>query len=148
MIYHRAPAAGPRLRPPVVPLPKVWSSGGEASAAPRHDGHFVLQAMVNGHAVPMLFDTGASMVTLRAEDAARLGFDAGRLNFSVHVSTANGTGLVAPVTIDTLTVGGITQHGVAAFVASPGALGENLLGQSFLRNLRNYKVEGDHLVLQ
>jgi aspartyl protease family protein len=148
IIYHRVPAASPRLQQQTVPLPRVWIGGGEASSARRDDGHFVFETLVNRRPVSMLFDTGASMVTLRAEDAVRLGVVVGQLKFSTHVATANGTGLVAPVMIDSLTVGGITQHGVPAFVASPGTLSENLLGQSFLRNLQNYKVEDNHVVLK
>jgi aspartyl protease family protein len=53
----------------------------------------------------------------------------------------------AAATIDTLTVGNITQHRVPAVVASPGTLNENLLGQSFLRNLRQVNVENNRVTL-
>lgn len=64
------------------------------------------------------------------------------------METANGTGLVAATTIDTLTIGSITQYDVPAFVASPGTLRENLLGQSFLRKLQQYKVENNSVLLK
>jgi aspartyl protease family protein len=130
-----------------LPLPSVITSGTDAPIPQTHDGHHVFAALVNGHQVSMLFDTGASMVTLRAEDADRLGIPLSRLNFSMRVSTANGIGLVAPTVIDTLTVGSVTQHDVPAFVASPGTLRENLLGQSFLSKLRSYEVENNHVIL-
>jgi aspartyl protease family protein len=94
----------------------------------------------------MMFDTGASRVVLRAEDAARLGFLMNSLIFSVRTSTANGTTMVAPITIDTISVGSITLHDVPAAVAKPGSLHVNLLGQSFLTRLREYRVEGDRLI--
>ena len=147
VFHHRIPPASLRLPDGPTPLPRVWAGGAEASAGRASNGHFVFDAMVNGHPASMLFDTGASVVTLRAEEAARLGIVVDRLRFSVKVSTANGTGLVAATTIDTLTVGTITQHHVPAFVASPGTLRENLLGQSFLKNLKQVKVENNHVIL-
>jgi hypothetical protein len=53
-------------------LPHVWTPAGEAAAVRRPDGFFSVAAMVNNQEMSMLFDTGASWVTLRAEDAARL----------------------------------------------------------------------------
>jgi aspartyl protease family protein len=146
--YRETPAHSlPRHDDP-APLPNIVTGGSEVSMSRGSNGHFVFDAMVNGRPVPMLFDTGASQVTLRAEDAARLGIVVGTLKFSTKVSTANGVGLVAPITIDTLTIGSITQHNVPAFVASPGSVRENLLGQSFLKNLRRYSVENNHVVLK
>lgn len=88
------------------------------------------------------------MVTLRAEDAGRLGIPIGHLKFARNVTTANGIGLVAVTVIDTRTMGTVTQHDVPTFVASPGTLRENLLGQSFLNKLQAYTVENDHVVLK
>jgi aspartyl protease family protein len=131
-----------------LPLPRVITGGAEASSVQRYDGHFFFAAMVNGRPVSMLFDTGASMVTLRAEDAGRLGIPVGQLTFSQKVATANGIGLVAATVIGTLTIGAVTQHDVPALVASPGTLRENLLGQSFLNKLQAYSVENNHVVLK
>ena len=95
----------------------------------------------------MMFDTGASRVTLRAEDAARSGILANKLEFSAEVHTANGRELVAPITIDSITIGNITQRQVRGFVAKPAKLNESLLGQSFLERLARYNVENNRLVL-
>jgi aspartyl protease family protein len=150
VFYHDISDAVPYSleKPLPPPLPRVITAGTEASSGQRHDGHFVFATMVNGRPVPMFFDTGASMVTLRAEDAGRLGIPVARLKFSRKVSTANGIGVVAATTIDTLTVGAVTQHDVPAFVASPGTLRENLLGQSFLNKLQGYTVENNRVVLK
>ena len=96
----------------------------------------------------MVFDTGASEVSLRAEDAAKMGIAASGLAYSVTVNTANGKTEVAPVTIATLTVGNITRRNVAALVSKPGSLHVNLLGQSFLSRLAGFKLEGEQLILQ
>jgi aspartyl protease family protein len=95
-----------------------------------------------------MFDTGASLVVLRAEDAGKLGFDVETLAWSATVQTANGPARAAPVTLKALTIGDITERNLRALVAKRGALGENLLGQSFLERLAAYGVEGDLLTLK
>jgi aspartyl protease family protein len=127
-------------------LPQVWTPAREAAAARRPDGSFGVEAVVNHQPISMLFDTGASWVTLRAEDAARLGIDLGALRFSIQSRTANGVAAMAPVTIDTMSVGQITVRNVPAVVARPGTLEENLLGQSFLARLRDYSVASDRVI--
>jgi aspartyl protease family protein len=120
VFYHDISDTVPYPREKPLPLPRIITGGTEALSAQRYDGHFVFAAMVNGRPVSMSFDTGASMVTLRAEDAGRLGIPIGHLKFARNVATANGIGLVAATVIDTLTIGTVTQHDVPAFVASPG----------------------------
>jgi aspartyl protease family protein len=85
---------------------------------------------------------------LRNEDAKRIGLDVEKLDYSVPVSTANGRTMSAAATIDALTIGNITQRRVRALVGRPGALQENLLGMSFLSQLKGYAVEGNRLVLR
>jgi aspartyl protease family protein len=96
----------------------------------------------------MIFDTGASAVVLRAEDAAQLGINVTRLNYSTKIKTANGTAEVAPVMIDKLVIGNITQRNVIGVVAKEGTLHENLLGQTFLARLAGLNVENNWLVLR
>jgi aspartyl protease family protein len=132
--------------PPPASLPQVWAPEGAVAALRRPDGFFAVRAEVNNQPVSMLFDTGASWVTLRAEDAARLGIDAAALRFSIQSRTANGIAAMAPVMIATMSIGPITINNVPAVVAKPGTLQENLLGQSFLRRLRDYTVESDRVI--
>jgi aspartyl protease family protein len=137
-----------RVMDEIVPGRSVPSGPGEAIAVRRPDGHFVFDMRANGLTLRFLFDTGASSVVLRAEDAARIGFDPKTLDYRVNVQTANGRTVAAPVVIDALSVGGITQRRVRALVARPGVLHENLLGQSFLQHLSGYSVERNRLVLR
>src|ERR1700722_351083 len=124
------------------------SGPNEAVAERESDGSFAFDAVVNGTHVRMLFDTGASVVGLRAEDATRLGIPIGRLNYSGKIKTANGIADVAPVTLDTMIIGNITLRKVAGFVAKEGMLNENLLGQTFLARLSGFNVESNLLVLK
>ena len=63
----------------------------------RRDGHFIANAKVNGQAMSLLVDTGASTVVLREADAVRLGVDTRRLTYTVPVQTANGITYAAHV---------------------------------------------------
>lgn len=137
-----------RVMDEIVPGRVIPSEPGEAVAVRRPDGHYAFTATVNGVSTKFMFDTGATSVVLRAEDAERIGFAPKTLDYRVAVATANGKAMAAPVTLDALTVGGITERRVRALVARPGALHENLLGQSFLERLAGYSVERNRLVLR
>jgi aspartyl protease family protein len=125
----------------------VDSKNGTASFRRGIDGHFLVAATVNGANIPLLFDTGASAVVLSYGDAKKAGIDVAALNFTTPVTTANGTGRAAVVTLDQIDVGGIKRSRVPAFVADRGALDGSLLGMTFLETLSRYSVTGDSLEL-
>jgi len=137
-----------RLMGELFPGEPQIGAGGEVIVNRRLGGGFVVPATIDGKRVAMLFDTGASTVVLRAEDAARVGLDAGKLSFDVDVVTANGAASAAEITIDRMAVGPIVARNVRALVARRGALGESLLGMSFLERLQSYGVERGRLVLK
>ncbi|MFZ1816193.1 MAG: TIGR02281 family clan AA aspartic protease [Rhizobiaceae bacterium] len=111
------------------------------------DGHFSARAMVNGARLPMLIDTGASMVVLTTGDAEAAGIDVAALSFSSPVSTANGVTTAARITLDEILIGDITRTRVPAMVAQPGALKESLLGMSFLSSLTAFEFRGERMIL-
>jgi aspartyl protease family protein len=137
-----------RVMDEVVPGREVRAEAGEAIAVRSGNGHFAFVGTTNGVKLNYLFDTGASTVVLKNEDARRIGIKVDSLDYSVPVSTANGRTVSAAITIDALTIGNITQRRVRALVGKPGALQENLLGMSFLAQLKGYAVEGNRLVLR
>ncbi|MGB3336821.1 MAG: TIGR02281 family clan AA aspartic protease [Devosia sp.] len=110
-------------------------------------GHFEINATVNGHTTPMIFDTGASAVVLTIADAEAAGIDTDGLAFTLPVSTANGTGRAARVRLERMEVGGIVREGVVAFVTESGALDMSLLGMTFLETLSRYSVTQNSLEL-
>ncbi len=126
----------------------VVTPDGEVVAARKTDGSFLVQGKVNGHDTRFIFDTGASTVVLRAEHARALGFKPESLDYSIPVSTANGSALAAPVVIDSLSVGPITERNVRALIAREGVLHANLLGMTFLERLGSYEVRGNRLILR
>ena len=125
----------------------VDEARGTATFRAGRDGHFVINANINGADVRTIFDTGASAVVLTPADARRAGVDLEGLRFDVPVSTANGTGRAALVRLDTIEVGGIVRNNVRAFVAERGALEASLLGMSFLETLSRYSVSSNSLEL-
>jgi aspartyl protease family protein len=141
-------AVGNRVAGAIVPGLMLFGPGGEVTASRDPGGHFSFRATANGKPIRIMFDTGASSVVLRAEDAASIGIRADELSYSVNVRTANGVTQAAPVTLRTLEIGGIREENVRAMVAKPGQLFENLLGMSFLERLSSYEVRGDQLVLR
>ena len=111
-------------------------------------GGFSVAAQVNGARVAMVLDTGATAVVLTQEAAKAAGLPLEVLNYSVSVDTANGRARAAPVTLDRLSVGGITERSVPALIAQPGQLRTNLLGMSFLNRLESWEVRGDKLMMR
>jgi aspartyl protease family protein len=141
-------AVGNRVAGAIIPGLTLFGPGGEVTTSRDSGGHYSFNAMANGRPIRIMFDTGASAVVLKAEDAAAIGIREGDLSFSINVRTANGITQAAPITLRSLEIGGIREENVRAMVARPGQLFENLLGMSFLERLSSYEVRGDQLVLR
>ena len=109
---------------------------------------FSVAAQVNGAHIPMVLDTGASAVVLTHEAAKAAGLPLEVLNYSVNVDTANGRARAAPVTLDRLSIGGISERSVPALIAQPGQLRTSLLGMTFLNRLESWEVRGDKLLMR
>lgn len=112
------------------------------------NGHFETEANINGRSIQVMVDTGASLVALTWEDAMTAGLSVRDADFTGQVRTANGTALVAPVTLDKVTIGDITVFGVRGVVSKPGALSTTLLGMSFLGKLSRAEMRRDSLILE
>jgi aspartyl protease family protein len=110
-----------------------------------HGGDFALAAHINGARVPMVLDTGASSIVLTQEAAKAAGLPIEVLDYSVNVDTVNGRTRAAPITLDRVAVGSLTERAVPALVLQRGRLKNNLLGMSFLNRLESWDVRGDKL---
>ncbi len=125
----------------------VDANAGTATFRRGVSGHFEVNATINGHTTPMIFDTGASAVVLTIDDAIAAGVNVEGLRYVVPVSTANGQGLAARTRLDSLEVGGIVRRNLTAFVTQDGALDTSLLGMTFLETLSRYSVTQNSLEL-
>ncbi len=111
-------------------------------------GHFKTEARIDGRFIDFLVDTGASLVILRETDAARVGIHPMPRDYTATVSTANGKLKAAPTQLTRVELAGITVYDVAALVLPDEALGQNLLGVSFLSRLKRYEYANGRLVLE
>jgi len=138
--------------------PGTIRTAGEAppqSSAPRSvtlssdgQGHFQVDARVDGARIPFMVDSGASMVVLRESDAAMAGIHPLPRDYSATVTTANGKINAAPARLRRIDVGGITVQDVEALVLPNDVLGQNLLGVSFLSRLTRYQYANGRMVLE
>lgn len=135
-----------RLMAELVPSRVHVNDDGTLSIRASDGGHFFAEGKVNGKAVRFLIDTGASSIVLTPDDARRVGYDPQTLNYDTYSSTANGVGKGASVTLRSLVVGSIGLEGVPAEV-NRSWMRESLLGMSFLRRLKGFRVEGNTLIL-
>lgn len=108
------------------------------------DGHFWVDAEVNGKKVKFLIDSGATMTTIGRETAADVGVQISP-NRNQIVRTGNGFIRVATGTAKELDVGDIKRGNVALHIADDDEL--NVLGMNFLSSLQRWGVEGRWLIL-
>lgn len=109
------------------------------------DGHFWVDAEVNGRPVKFLVDSGATMTTIDRRLAEQLGVSIQPQRDQL-VRTGNGTIRVSMGVARELEVGTIRRNAVALHVADGSDL--NVLGMSFLSSLDRWGVEGRWLVLE
>jgi aspartyl protease family protein len=98
-----------------------------------NQGHFYTTGTVNGVSVRFLVDTGATMISLGASDARRIGLDFNRGQKGM-TQTANGQSAVSKVQLDTVRVGDMTLHNVDALIHQT-EMPMALLGMSFLNRM-------------
>ena len=108
-------------------------------------GHFVVDGQVNGAHMRFLVDTGATFVSIPGREAARLGIDLRNARRGMS-QTANGAVPVYRVTLESVTIGGVTLYNVEASVHEARGLDVALLGMSFL-NRTEMRREGGSLTL-
>lgn len=110
------------------------------------DGHYYVTAEVNGRPVDFVVDTGATLIVLTEEDAARAGLETSSLAFVGRAGTANGVVSTAPVRLDSFAIGPIEDRGVAASV-NGGDLDQSLLGMSYLERFSSVEITDGRMIL-
>lgn len=125
----------------------VGASGTDAQVVKGGDGHYWAEANIDGKAVRVLVDTGASVVALTRADALRLGVDPEPEAFTGKVQTASGVVRAAPVQLKTISVAGARVDRVEALVVEQG-LEYSLLGMSYLGRLSAFSATPAGLTLR
>ena len=108
------------------------------------DGHFWVDAMLDGHRVKFLVDSGATMTTIDRRTAQRAGIAISPQR-DQYVRTGNGIIRVASGRVGRLAIGTIERRDMALEIADDDNL--NVLGMNFLSSLSRWGVEGRWLVL-
>jgi aspartyl protease family protein len=124
------------------------SSGRSLMLESDRQGHFQVEARVEGRFVDFVVDTGASLVVLRESSAALAGIHPQPRDYTATAVTANGKIKAARATIDRIEIGGIAVYDVPAMVLPDEALATNLLGVSFLSRLKRYEYANGRMVLE
>lgn len=133
--------------PIAEPAPEPAPSGRRAMLVADLDGHYRTEARLNGQAVNVLVDTGATYVSLDEATARRLGVHLSPGDFRYNASTANGEMKVAVAMLDRVRVGTVEIRQVEAVVSQGSRLSTTLLGMSFLKKLRRFEVQSGRLNL-
>lgn len=134
------------IRSTVSPAPQMAVTGNTIEVPRSFDGHYYLPMLVNGQPITFLVDTGASQIVLSPQDAKRIGIDLDQLNYFGRAATANGVVRTAPVRLDSLTLGPITDSNVSAWI-NEGDLNQSLLGMDYLHRFSNIQFADGRLVL-
>ncbi|MFA5679497.1 MAG: TIGR02281 family clan AA aspartic protease [Pseudomonas sp.] len=110
------------------------------------DSHYRVAGTINGKAVMMMVDTGATALAMNARDARQLGIDY-RSGARIRASTAGGMVDSYAVTLARVSVGGIVLHNVRGTVVEGSFPEQILLGNSFLSRV-SMSEEAGMLVLR
>lgn len=134
------------IRTSVGPTPQMTVTDHRIEVPRAYDGHYYLPMLVNGEPVTFLVDTGASQIVISPRDAERIGIDTDQLNYLGRASTANGIVRTAPVRLDSLALGPITDHDIRASI-NEGDLDQSLLGMEYLHRFSNIQFADGRLIL-
>jgi aspartyl protease family protein len=110
------------------------------------DGHFYADVRINGNAVHMLVDTGASGIALSRDDARAAGLATSIGMNDVVGEGADGVVRGEYVTLDRVELGPLSASGLDAVVLNSG--GQSLLGQEFLAKFASVEIHGDTMTLK
>ncbi|MBB5687305.1 retropepsin-like aspartic protease family protein [Sphingobium boeckii] len=121
--------------------------GGTLRIARGDDGHFSVNASVNGRPVRFMIDTGATTTSLTSDAAKAANVAVDESGYPVIVDTANGMAEGRRARMATIELGPIKRADVGVIVM-PGMSEMNLLGMNFLSSLKSWRVEGSTLILE
>ena len=133
---------GQRLKAEALGTPAT--EGGELRIPMADDGHFWVDASINGRSARFLVDSGASVTTISKGMAESAGVPTDGRRWLVE--TANGAAPIIQASADKLEVGSISRTDFPIDINERDQT--NVLGMNFLRSLSGWRVEGNYLVLR
>ena len=121
------------------------ADGGQLRIPQAIDGHFYVTALLNGHKVRFLVDSGATTTTIGRKTAAASNIAVSGQRDRM-VMTGNGVVRVASARAESLDIGFIERGDVGLNVGESDDL--NVLGMNYLSTLKRWSVEGRWLVFE
>lgn len=121
-------------------------AGGTTRIPLSTDGHFWIEAEVNGARQRFLVDTGATLTAISPHTAHIAAIEPGPMDRAIVLQTANGAVAAQTAVIDELRFGNIVARDLDA-VISPGMGDTNVIGMNLLSRLASWRVEGRTLIL-
>ena len=131
---------------PEIGLPQQVVEGGETRVPMADDGHFWLEAEINGHRAHFLVDTGATLTAVSADTARAAGLEERAGALPIRMQTANGPVAAHMTSIGELRFGNVAARGLDAIIA-PGLGRTNVIGMNLLSRLQSVRLEGETMVL-
>lgn len=120
--------------------------GQEMRVRQASDGHFWVDAELNGTPTRFLIDSGATTTSISGRTAERAGISPSG-GLPAIVQTANGAVMVARGRAERIRLGTIERTNLAVHI-SDGFGDVNVLGMNFLSSLSGWGVEGRWLILK
>lgn len=131
---------------PDLGLPEQTVIGGETRIPLAPDGHFWLEAQVNGKPVDFMIDTGATLTAVSSQVAERVGLEPRRGGIPVRLNTANGAISAKIATVDEIRFGSVAARGLDAVIA-PNMGETSVIGMNLLSRLKGWRVEDNVMIL-
>jgi aspartyl protease family protein len=135
-------AFGQRLR--AEALGTSVTEGQEVRIPIADDGHFWVDARLNGRPARFLVDSGASVTTISPDLARAAGVPMNGRRWAVE--TANGAAPVIQASAGRLDVGSISRTDFPVDISKSDEI--NVLGMNFLSSLSGWRVERNYLILR
>lgn len=125
----------------------LTASGATVRIPMSDDGHYWVDAMVNGQSVRFLIDSGASITAISQQTASALALLPDPSGSMVAVQTANGPVSAERSILPDMEIGAIRARDLPIIV-SPSFGTVNVLGMNFLNKLKSWRVESGEMVLE
>ncbi|GIT87246.1 TIGR02281 family clan AA aspartic protease [Roseobacter sp. OBYS 0001] len=130
----------------VLPQQSVFADENRIVVPRSPNGHYYIEAEVNGAPVRFVLDTGATSLVLTQKDAEAAGLLRDELTYYGRAMTANGEVRTAPVRLDTMKLGHVTDRDVVA-VVNEGEMNNSLLGMTYLQKWGKIQIADNMLTL-
>lgn len=121
--------------------------GGVVKIPLSNDGHYWVNATVNGQRLRFLIDSGASITAIAQQTANALSLPPDPARTMVVIQTANGPVTAQRSILPALEIGSISASDLPVIV-SPAFGTVNVLGMNFLGKLKSWRVEDGSMVLE